>query len=182
MDIATSKLLRILASVDARWWEIHFPPQPPWLSEVVVKGPYPQPWRSGPVPDPWRYADNDFQLHIQIAARDVARRIADAAAAASAQGGDGAAVIGRSVDDWVSVDDGDGTGKVPIDIFFPPFWWFDPPRPPRPNELVELVPALAAAAWSFSTIGDTIRDASIRDAIGAAIDRLIERADRSLRR
>jgi len=169
----TSKLSRILASIDPRLWEVLFPPQPPWLSQVAV---------TAPLPEPWRYANDDFQLQVQVAARDVARRIVDAAAATSAQGGDGAAVIARSVDEWVHVDDGDGTGKVPIDVFFPRFWWFDPPRPPRPNEDVELAPALAAAAWSFSTMGDTVRDPSLRDAIDAAVGNLVERADSSLRR
>ena len=190
MAITTARLLKLLASIDARWWGIVNPPQPPWVGRVIGMGPFPRPWRDGPspdpwrdgpVPDPWRDVNGDFQLQVQIATRDVVRRIADAAAAASAQGGDGAAVIERAVDEWVSIDDGDGTGKIPLGPFFPGRWWFDPPRPPRPNELVELVPALAAAAWSFSAIGDTIRDPSIKDAIDGAVDRLVERAARSLR-
>ena len=145
-----------------------------------MKGPFPEPWRSGPVPDPWSAEINDFQLQIQLTMRDVTQRIVDAAATASVRGGDGAAVIARSVDDWVHVDDGDGTGKVPFNLFRHRFRWIDPPRPPRPNELVELVPALAAAAWSFFSIAQTIRDPSLKAAIDAAVDTVVGRAARSL--
>ncbi|MBB3606075.1 hypothetical protein FHT40_005764 [Mycolicibacterium sp. BK556] len=159
MAIESSTLMRLLASIDPRLWEVLFPPQPPW----VGKG-------HGTIHDPW----NDVQLQVQIATRDVARRIVEAAAAVRAQGGDGAAVIKRSVDEWVHVDDGDGTGTIPR--FFPAPWPYDPPRPPRPNELVDLAPAFAAAAWSFSVIGATVRDPSLQQAIGAAVDTIVDAA------
>jgi hypothetical protein len=167
MAIESSTLMRLLAGIDPRLWEVLFPPQPPW----VDKG-------HGPIPDPW----SDFQLQVQLAARDVTRRIVEAAAAVSAQGGDGAAVIKRSVDEWVRVDDGDGSGKIPRKLFFPPLWPYDPPRPPRPNELVDIVPAFAATAWSFSTLADTVRDPSLNQAIGAAVDAIADTAAGLLQR
>src|SRR5690349_14481899 len=156
MAMSRSQLLRLLATLHPQFWEWLHPHVPP--IGRTVEGPVPQPWQPvfGPVPDPW--SDGMFQLQAQLAVRDVMRRVADAAAMVSAQGGDGAAVIERAVDDLVKVDDGDGTGKVPITVLIPEFWWFDPPRPPRPNEGVELVPALAAAAFSLSAIAETVRD------------------------
>ena len=163
MSIETSSFLRLLATVNPRLWEVLFPPQP--------RG-----W-DGPIPDPWA---GDFQLQVHRAARDVARRIVDAAAAVSAQDGDGAAVITRSVDEWVRIDDGDGTGRVPFKLFFPPWWWFDLPRPPRPNEDIELIPALAAAAGSFATIADTIRDPALKQAAETAAQALVGRAQQTM--
>jgi len=154
--------MRLLASIDPRLWEVLFPPQPPWVGE-----------EHGPIPDPW----NDFQLQVQLAARDVARRIVDAAAAVNAQGGDGAAVIKRSVEEWVQVDDGVGNGKLPITLVFPKGWRYDPPRPPRPNELVDVIATFAAAAWSFATIGETVREQSLQQAISAAADLMLDTAD-----
>ncbi|MCX2929862.1 hypothetical protein ORI20_06240 [Mycobacterium sp. CVI_P3] len=123
---------------------------------------------------------DSFQLQIQLAVCNLTRRIADAAAAASAQGADGGAVITRTVDEWMRVDDGNGIGWVPVRLFFPPLWWIDLPRPPRPDELVELVPALAAAAWSFLLIAESVYDPSLNEAIHTAIDAILGRAERSL--
>jgi hypothetical protein len=165
--------LRLLASIDPRLWDVLFPP-PPQYGEVTPNG-----W-SGTLPEPWGSERSDFQLQVQIAVRDLTRRIADAAAAASAQGGDGAAVIANVVDEWVRVDDGEGIGLVPVKLFFPPLWWVDLPRPSRSNDLVELVPALAAAAWSFLVIAETVRDPSLNQAIHHAIESILSRAERSL--
>ncbi|WP_246227642.1 hypothetical protein [Mycolicibacterium helvum] len=128
-------------------------------------------------PTPLLASNSDFQLQIQLAVCDLTRRIADAAAAASAQGGDGAAVITRTVDAWVRVDDRDGDGRVPITSFFPPLWSVALPRLTRPNDLVDLVPAFAAAAWSFIVIARTIRDRSLNQAIHEAIDTILSRAE-----
>lgn len=165
--------LRLLASIDPRLWDVLFPPAPQW-GEVAPNGP------TGTLSEPWGAERSDFQLQVQIAVRDLTRRIVDAAAAASAQGGDGAAVIANVVDEWVSVDDGDGIGLVPVKLFFPPLWWIDLPRPSRSNDLVDLVPALAAAAWSFLVIAETVRDPSLSRAIHHAIDTILSRAERSL--
>lgn len=165
--------LRLLASIDPRLWDVLFPPPPQW-GEAAPNSP------TGTLAEPWGAERSDFQLQVQIAVRDLTRRIVDAAAAASAQGGDGAAVIANVVDGWVSVDDGEGIGLVPVKLFFPPLWWVDLPRPSRSNDLVELVPALAAAAWSFLVIAETIRDPSLNHAIHQAIEKILSRAERSL--
>lgn len=165
--------MRLLASIDPRLWDVLFPPQPKW-GEVVPAGSVASP------AEPWGTERSDFQLEVQIAVRDLTRRIVDAAAAASTQGGDGAAVIASAVDEWVSVDDGDGIGLVPIKLFFPPLWWVDLPRPSRANDLVDVVPAFAAAAWSFLVIAETIRDPSLNNAIHEAIESILGRAERSL--
>lgn len=165
--------MRLLASIDPRLWDVLFPPQPPW-GEAAQAG------TLTPIPEPWGTERSDFQLRVQIAVRDVTRRIVDAAAAASAQGGDGAAVIANSVDEWVRVDDGDGIGLVPIKLFFPPLWWVDLPRPSRSDDLVDLVPALAAAAWSFLVLAESIRDPALNQAIHSAIDTILSRAELSL--
>ncbi|WP_286171971.1 hypothetical protein [Mycobacterium sp. BK086] len=175
----SSTQLRLLASIDPRLWDVLFPPQPPWTGRVAPKDPISQPWRVGSLTEPWGTESNDFQLQVQIAVRDLTRRIVDAAATASAQGGDGAALIRRTVDDWIRIDDGDGIGWVPLKLFFPPLWWIELPRPSRPDELVELVPAFAAAAWSFLVIAETIRDPSLHHAIHGAIDSILGRAERS---
>ena len=133
-------------------------------------------WLSSP-PTPLRFENSDLQLQIQLAVCDLTRRIADAAAAASAQGGDGPAVITRTVDAWVHVDDRDGTGRVPITSFFPPLWSVALPRPTRPHDLVDVVPAFAAAAWSFIAIARTIRDRSLNQAIHEAIETILSRAE-----
>lgn len=144
-----------------------FPPQTRWLSTP---------------PAPLRFDNSDLQLQIQLAVCDLTRRIADAAAAASAQGGDGAALITRTVDSWVSVDDRDGDGRVPITSFFPPLWSINLPRVMRAHELVDLVPAFAAAAWSFIVIARTIRDPSLNQAMNEAIDTILSRAEAIARR
>ena len=139
-----------------------FPPQTCWLS---------------PPPTPLCSDNSDFQLQIQLAVCDLTRRIADAAAAASAQGGDGAAVITRTVEAWVRVEDQGGTGRVPITSFFPPLWSIALPRLTRPHDQVDLVPAFAAAAWSFIVIARTIRDRSLNQAIHEAVDTILSRAE-----
>lgn len=167
--------MRLLASIDPRLWDVLFPPQPPW-GDVAPNGPFTN------LPEPWGTECSDFQLQVQIAVRDVTRRIVDAAAAASAQGGDGAAVITNSVEEWVRVDDGDGIGVAPVKLFFPSLWWVDLPRPSRENDLVDVVPALAAAAWSFLVIADSIRDEALNRAIHSAVDTILARAERSFHR
>ncbi|MEN4477089.1 hypothetical protein [Mycolicibacterium cosmeticum] len=177
MAMSRSQLLRLLATLHPQFWEWLHPHVPP--IGRGAEAPTPQPWQPafGPIPDPWAYGN--FQLQAQNAVRDVMRRVADAAATVSAQGGDGAAVIERAVDDLVHVDDGDGTGTVPIRDLIPRSWWFEPPRPPRPNEGVELVPALAAAALSFSAIAETVRDPKISAAASTAVDRILDRAEQT---
>ncbi len=133
-------------------------------------------------PTPPRPDNSDLQLQIQLAVCDLTRRIADAAAAASAQGGDGAAVITRTVDAWVRIDDREGNGRLPITSFFPPLWSVALPRLTRPDDLVDLVPAFAAAAWSFIVIARTIRDRSLNHAMHEAIDTILNRAETVARR
>jgi hypothetical protein len=169
MTTKTPDILRLIARIDPRLWEVIVPPQPPWL-RVAADG-----IEQGPVPDPWIAAADDLQLHAQIQAADLARRVVDAASAASAQGADGPAVIARTIDQWVKVDDGDGTGHVPFHIPFPPFWAVKPPRPPRPNELVDLRPVLAAAALSFATLAEAIQDPELSAAAALGAEALATR-------
>lgn len=172
-----STQLRLLASIDPRLWDILFPARP---TPAHAVSPTPPALPIDGLSEPWGTERSDFQLQVQIAVRDLTRRIVDAAAAASAQGGDGAAVITGTVDDWVQIDDGLGIGWVSPGLFFPPLWWVDLPRQSQPHELVDLVPALAAAAWSFLVIAESLRDPSLNSALHAAIDTILSRAERSL--
>lgn len=175
MTTKTPDILRLIARIDPRLWEVIVPPQPPWL-RTEVRGPFPQPWRDaveqGPIPDPWIAAADDLQLYAQIQAADLARRVVDAASAASVQGADGPAVIARTIDQWVKIDDGDGTGHVPFHIAFPPFWAVKPPPGPRPNERIELGPVLAAAAVAFASLGAAIREPELSGAAAQAAEAL----------
>ncbi|MBI3215031.1 MAG: hypothetical protein HYZ38_14485 [Mycobacterium sp.] len=170
--------MRLIARIDPRLWEVIVPPQPPWL-RTEVRGPFPQPWRDaveqGPIPDPWIAAADDLQLYAQIQAADLARRVVDAASAASVQGADGPAVIARTIDQWVKIDDGDGTGHLPFPFPFPSPWAVKPPRPPRPNELIDLGQVLTAAALSFATLGETIQDPGLSSAIEHGVETIATR-------
>ncbi|MGV9680655.1 hypothetical protein ACWDSJ_35735 [Nocardia sp. NPDC003482] len=100
----------------------------------------------------------------------------DAASLASVISAEGERVLASTAQDWVSrirgarlVPDGDGTGKLPWHLVFPPKWWVPFPEPgPRPNELlVDPIGVLVAAGVTFSEVGTTIGD----DELSAATDR-----------
>lgn len=150
-------LLRILARVRPQIWEVvgglrclhthHFRP-------------YLEQWKYGPLPDPWRAAsDASWALSAQFSAIDLTRRLTDAASLIQAQGGDGPKFLSTlSEDDWCPLGE-------PIRLNFPPGWqheWFEPP--PRPNEL-DLLAVVATAGLSFTSLGDSIKDKDLGQAV-----------------
>ncbi|WP_232334224.1 hypothetical protein [Rhodococcus sp. WB1] len=176
-----SKVIDILSSVDPFLWEVltqrSLGLRPPISAQRAPRT------TEGPLPDPWsasntRVTAEDLDLHVQVAALELVNRIVDASSTVSMQGGDGAAIISRSVKEWVAIDDGDGTGKLPRHVFPKP-WAVPLPRPPRPNEVVQFKPVLAAAALGFSSLREGVQDEGLRAAVDDAIDVLIERANRA---
>lgn len=94
----------LLEEFNHRLW----PEIPPIPGLRIIDVPVPQPWLQGPVPDPWRFSEAAIlQRHAELEARNLVYRVLDAASTASAQGGDGAAVLTRLIDEWIHIDDGE---------------------------------------------------------------------------
>lgn len=166
--------LRILASIDPRLWDVLLP-----RARVGIQTHHDS--RHG-LFDPSDNDGTDFQFHVQLAVRDLTRRIVDAAAAASAQARDGAAIVRRTFDEWASVCDGDSTGRMPLKLFFPKLWWVDLPGGYHPDDAVDVVPALAVAAWSLLAIGKTVRDVPLSQAIDTAVGSILSATERAYSR
>jgi hypothetical protein len=156
-----TQLLSVLARLNPAIYDVIFPHGPVQShmftsrrSEVELN---PQPLPPEPPPE-----------RLQRVSALVAHQIAFAAIALEAAGQDGGVrMIDSAIDDWC------GNGRPPIPIPWPGPWPFPFALDATPNEL-DVATSRLVGALSFAAVASRMGTGSVRDALAAGADKLME--------